>query len=32
MIFESKQKIQAVKVRLSYGGKSQYAFLTSSEQ
>ena len=29
MIFESKQKVETVKVCMSCGGKSQYAFLTS---
>ena len=32
MILESKQKFQALKVRLSCGGKSRYAFLTRGEE
>ena len=31
MIFESKQKVQTVKVRMNCGGKSRYAFLTGGE-
>ena len=31
MISESKQKVRAVKVRMSCGGKSRYAFVTSGE-
>ena len=32
MIFENKQKVQTVKVHMSCGGESHYAFLTSGDQ
>ena len=32
MIFESKQKVQTLKIRISCGGKRRYAFLTSGEE